>query len=148
MRFSESRYRRLFETARDGILLLNFETAQIEDANPFLDRNAWLLAKGVSGEKALGDLPIQGYWLNKNAFTELQQKGYIRYEDLPLETKQGKKLQVEFVSNVYDCDGTKVIQCNIRDITERKVAEAEYRTIIRTTMDGFLITDMQGHSLI
>lgn len=147
LRFSESRYRRLFETARDGILLLNFETAQIEDANPFLVEMLGYSLKEFQGKKLWEICPFKDVGLNKNAFAELRQKGYIRYEDLPLETKQGKKMQVEFVSNVYDCDGTKVIQCNIRDITERKVAEAEYRTIIRTTMDGFLITDIQGRFL-
>jgi PAS domain-containing protein len=38
LKVSESRYRRLFETALDGILLINAETAQIEDVNPFLMR--------------------------------------------------------------------------------------------------------------
>lgn len=147
LRFSESRYRRLFETARDGILLLNFDTAQIEDANPFLIEMLGYSLNEFQGKKLWEICPFKDIGLNKIAFAELRQNGYIRYEDLPLETKQGKKLQVEFVSNVYDCDGTKVIQCNIRDITERKLAEAEYRTIIRTTMDGFLITDMLGRFL-
>ena len=147
LRFSESRYRRLFETARDGILLLNFETAQIEDANPFLIEMLGYSLKEFQEKKLWEICPFKDVVLNKNAFVELRKKGYIRYEDLPLETKQGKKIQVEFVSNVYDCEDTKVIQCNIRDITERKVAEAEYRTIIRTTMDGFLITDMRGRFL-
>ncbi len=57
---------------------------------------------------------------NKAAFEELQDKGYIQYKDLPLETKEGKPIAVEFVSNVYKANGTKVIQCNIRNITERK----------------------------
>ena len=58
------------------------------------------------------------------AFSELQSKGYIRYEDLPLEASDGRRLHVEFVSNVYQVDQQRVIQCNIRDITARKRAEA------------------------
>ena len=60
---------------------------------------------------------------NKANFLELQEKGYIRYDDLPLEIANGRKFHVEFVSNVYQVNHHKVVQCNIRDITERKQAE-------------------------
>jgi len=36
LKFSEKRYRRLFETAQDGILILDAQTGQIADVNPFL----------------------------------------------------------------------------------------------------------------
>jgi PAS domain S-box-containing protein len=35
---SEMRYRRLFETAHDGILILDSVTGQITDVNPFLEK--------------------------------------------------------------------------------------------------------------
>ena len=57
----------------------------------------------------------------------LQKEGYVRYEDLPLETQNGKRIAVEFVCNVYQAGESKVIQCNIRDITERKAAEKKER---------------------
>ena len=60
---------------------------------------------------------------NENSFQELQQKRYVRYEDKPLETSDGRRIDVEFVSNVYEVDHQHVIQCNIRDITERKIKE-------------------------
>ncbi|MDZ7776167.1 MAG: PAS domain S-box protein, partial [Bacteroidales bacterium] len=44
--------------------------------------------------------------------------------DLPLETSDGSKILVEFVSNVYLVNNDKVIQCQIRDITARKETEA------------------------
>jgi signal transduction histidine kinase len=62
---------------------------------------------------------------NKAAFLELQEKGYIRYEDLPLQDKNGVHRQVEFVSNIYDVGDQKAIQCNIRDITERRRMERQ-----------------------
>jgi PAS domain S-box-containing protein len=65
---------------------------------------------------------------NKDNFFELQKKGYIRYEDLQLETFDGKGKHVEFVSNVYTVNDKKVIQCNIRDITERFLADKERRS--------------------
>ena len=60
---------------------------------------------------------------SREAFEALQKNEYIRYEDLPLRAKDGRLIQVEFVSNVYLVGGEKVIQCNIRDITERQQAQ-------------------------
>ena len=59
------------------------------------------------------------------AYRELQEKGYIRYEHLPLKTKSGQEVEVEFVSNVYQVDQHRVVQCNIRDITERSRLERQ-----------------------
>lgn len=120
---SEARYRRLFEAAQDGILILDAETGLITDVNPFLVK---LL--GYSHEEFLGkELWEIGLFkdieASKNAFRELQAKHYVRYRDLPLETKTGLAINVEFVSNVYGVNDKKVIQCNIRDITKRVYAE-------------------------
>lgn len=125
LRVSESRYRRLFETAQDGILLLNADTAQIEDVNPYLITmlgysHAEFLGKKLWEVGAFADISQ-----SKELFEELQAKGYVRYEYLPLKSKTGALIEVEFVSNTYDCEGIKVIQCNIRDITVRKLAERE-----------------------
>jgi diguanylate cyclase (GGDEF)-like protein/PAS domain S-box-containing protein len=124
---SEVRYRRLFETAKDGILLLDAETGQITDVNPFLQN---LL--GYSHTELLGRTlweigPFKDIAASQSAFRRLQSQEYVRYENLPLETKDGQHRQVEFVSNVYLVDDRRVIQCNIRDITDRKQTEAEIR---------------------
>ncbi len=123
LKTSELRYRRLFETARDGILILDVITLQITDANPFMTE---LL--GYSHEEFLGkELWEIGLLRNKESsqetFRKLQQEGYIRFEDLPLETRQGEPRDVEFVSNLYRENGHVVIQCNIRNIAERKTVE-------------------------
>lgn len=125
---SEARYRRLFETAQDGILILDADTGRIVDANPFLMDMLGYSHKELVGEQ-LWEI---GAWVDKEAskaaFAKLQDEGYVRYEDLPLETRDGRRVDVEFVSNVYLVDHTKVIQCNIRDITARKRAE---KTIVK-----------------
>ncbi len=120
---SETRFRRLFEAAKDGILILDADTGEITDANPFL-----LQILGYTHEQLLGkklwDLGLfQDIEACKAAFKKLQTEGYIRYGDLGLETTDRKHIDVEFVSNVYWVDHKKVIQCNIRDITERKRME-------------------------
>jgi len=123
LKISEIRYRRLFETAKDGILILDADTGRITDANPFL-----MELLGYSHAELLGKMlweigPFRDIAASRDAFRKLQRKKYIRYEDLPLETKGRRRRHVEFVSNVYRVNGTKVIQCNIRDITERHQAE-------------------------
>jgi PAS domain S-box-containing protein len=115
----EKRYRRLFESAKDGIIILNADDGIIVDVNPFL-----ISMLGYSKEnfltKHIWDIGTkENIDLSKQLFIELQDTGYVRYEDLPLEASDGRLIHVEFVSNVYLVDGDKVIQCNIRDITER-----------------------------
>jgi diguanylate cyclase (GGDEF)-like protein/PAS domain S-box-containing protein len=122
---SELRYRRLFETAKDGILLLDAETGQIFDVNPFL-QNLLGYSHTELLDKALWEIgPFKDIAASQSAFRKLQSQEYVRYENLPLETKDGQHRQVEFVSNVYLVNGRRVIQCNIRDITARKQTEAE-----------------------
>jgi PAS domain S-box-containing protein len=120
---SELRYRRLFETAQDGILLVDFKTGMILDANQFLiDLLGY--SKTDFLKKHLWDVgAFKDVVASKENFKTLQKKKYVRFEDLPIETKRGKKIEVEFVSNVYDVNGVKTIQCNIRDITDRKEIE-------------------------
>ncbi len=124
---SETRYRRLFEAARDGILILDADSGQIVDVNPFI--------KDILGypyeeflNKKLWEIGLfKDVAASKKSFLELQTRGYVRYENLPLETKDGRHIAVEFVSNVYLVDHKKVIQCNIRDISDRVRAEEELR---------------------
>jgi len=127
LRFSEMRYRRLFESAKDGIAVLNAKTGRIIDANPFL-----MDLLGYSREELLGRRlweisSFKDTELCKTAFFELQTVDYISYGDLPLETKDGRRRDVEFVSNAYLAEHERVIQCNIRDITERKRVEERLR---------------------
>ncbi len=148
LRTSEARYRRLFETAQDGILILDAATGAITDVNPFL-----LDMLGYTSEQCVGKRlwelgPFKDVKASRAAFEQLQKKEYIRYEDLPLETRDGRLIDVEFVSNAYPVDGKRVIQCNIRDVTHRKLSqeemrtsEARYRRLFETAQDGILILD-------
>ena len=120
LKISETRYRRLFETAQDGILILDAETGQISDVNPFLVEMLGYSHEDFLGKKLWEIGAFKDIEASKATFLELQSKGYVRYNDLPLETKDGRPMAVEFVSNVYLVNHHKVIQCNIRDITERK----------------------------
>ena len=124
LRFSESRYRRLFETAQDGILILNAQTAQIDDVNPYLIEMLGYSHAEFLGKKLWEVGSFADIAQSKEMFEVLKTKGYVRYKDLPLKTKADTEIEVEFVSNTYDCEGIKVIQCNIRDVSACKADQA------------------------
>ncbi|MFH0878902.1 MAG: PAS domain S-box protein, partial [Lentisphaerota bacterium] len=136
---SEKRYRRLFESAKDGILILDAETGKVVDVNPYL-----LHLLGYSYDELCGQYiwelgVFKDIAASKDAFQTLQDNEYIRYEDLPLETHDGRSIEVEFVSNVYLVDHIRIIQCNIRDITARRRSEralADSEAKMRNIMDN------------
>ena len=121
---SELRYRRLFETAQDGILILDANTGQIIDVNPFLLDLLDYPFESMIGRRLWEIGQFKDVAANQAAFGTLQTNEYIRYENLPLRTRTGREIQVEFVSNVYFVGSAKVIQCNIRDISARAEFQA------------------------
>jgi two-component system CheB/CheR fusion protein len=151
----ETRYRKLFETAKDGILILDADTGQITDVNPFL-----VELLGYSREqfieKAIWNIGLfKDMVANVDKFKELQQKEFVRYDDLPMETIDGKKINVEFISNVYEVENQKVVQCLVRDITQRKQAEEKlmlsetrYRSLFESAKDGILVLDAADGTIV
>ena len=134
VRASEVQYRRLFEAAQDGILILDAESGMVVDVNPFLVELLGFSRAAFLGKRVWELGCFKDIAANQDHFAELQQKDYIRYEDKPLEAADGRRIEVEFVSNVYPVDHKKVMQCNIRDITERKKAEQRLRRL-RTELE-------------
>jgi len=115
LNISEIRYRRLFEAAQEGILILDAERGMIMDVNKYL-----IEMLGYSREqfikKTIWDIGLfKDIVANKDNFSELQEKSYMRYKNLPLETADGRRIEVEFISSVYLVDKMKVIQCDIRE---------------------------------
>jgi PAS domain S-box-containing protein len=125
---SERQYRRLFESARDGILILDADTGKIVDANPFLAELTGYSRDAFLGKHLWEIGPFMDIAASMAAFEKLRAAEYVRYEDLPLEDCDGRKIHVEFISNVYRVGNQNVIQCNIRDITDRKLAEEQIRS--------------------
>lgn len=140
---SETCYRRLFETAKDGILLLDADTGQITDVNPFLTELLDYSREEFLGKTLWEIGPFKDIAASQVAFRKLQQKEFIRYEELPLETKNGGRADVEFVSNVYLVNDKKVIQCNIRDISERMQAKDTIRKANQEL--SLLVYELQKH---
>lgn len=154
VRRSELRYRRLFEAAHDGVLLLDPVTRKITDANPFMAQLLGYGRKELLGKELWEVGLIQGEQASHALFRELQRDNVIRREDLPLETKGGEKRITELVANLYQEDGHKVIQCNIRDVTERKHAEemlrktAAWQRLVTENIKDFAIFSLDKNGYV
>ena len=152
---SELRYRRLFENAQDGILILDFKSGKIIDANPFITNLLGFTINEVIGKELWEIGFIVDRELARKAYLELQYNNYIRYEDLPLQHKNGQMIDVEFISNVYNVGLEKVIQCNIRDVSDRLLlsktlnqSELRYRRLFESAQDGILILDFKSGKIV
>jgi len=147
LRASELSYRRLFEAAKDGILILDVDTGRITDVNPFLYKLLGF-SRGEMVGKTVGELsPFKDIESNQVMLERLQKDRYVRYENLPLETRDGRKIAVEFVSNVYQAGDCNVIQCNVRDITERRQAETvsiRLAAIVESSDDAIIGKDLNS----
>ena len=135
LRISEIRYRRLFEAARDGILILDTSHGRITDANPFMVELLGYAHDEFVGKELWQIGLLHDESESKTMVRELKEKGYVRYENLPLETITGRKVEVEVVANVYQEDHQTVIQCNIRDITARSLLEQKTKEQAKALAD-------------
>src|SRR5262245_41926591 len=149
LRESEHRYRRLFETAREGILILDSDTRRITDANPFITELLGYTREELIGKDLFEIGLLRDEQESQAAFRRLREERFISHENLPLQTKAGQRLEVEVVANLYQENGRSVIQAHIRDIAERKRAEAalresetKYHTLFDSMDEGYSIIQM------
>jgi PAS domain S-box-containing protein len=146
-RASEIRYRRLFETAHDGVLLVDPATRKIVDANPFMTKLLGYPHRQLVGKELFEIGLLKDKVASQEMFLKLKRKREIRYEDLPLESRRGEHQEVEVVANLYAEDGHHIIQCNIRDITARKKIErdlAEKARLLDLSHDAIIVRDVAG----
>jgi len=130
LRDSETRYRRLFQTAKDGILILDAVTGKITDANAFMSGLVGVESGGLIGKELFEIGMFTDIEENKRAFLQLQNTCYLRHDHLPIRNQRGESVEVEFVANVYHEGDRLVAQCNVRDITQRSLLEKQ---IVRQT---------------
>jgi PAS domain S-box-containing protein len=139
LRISEVRYRRLFETAQDGIMIVDKRTGAIVDVNPSMASIMGLSQEAFLG-KRVSDLEFLRTIMSQHeALSEMQKRKYIRYKDLPLRTFDDRLIYVEFISTVYQVNNREVMQLNIREITDLVEAERE-RDELSTKLSHYLAT--------
>ncbi len=147
---SESRYRRLFEAAQDGILLLDATTGLIEDVNPCLVRMLGYPRDDFLGRKLCETRPFADTALVRERLAPLQFQDFVRCENLPLTTACGDAIEVEFVCNAYECEGTRFIRCSLRDISGQKKVEDQLlfaASVFTHAREGIMITAPDGSIL-
>jgi PAS domain S-box-containing protein len=147
VRVSEIRYRRLFEAAHDGVLLIDAATRKITDANPFMTKLLGYPHDQLVGKELFEIGLLKDEAASREIFKKLKIEHEIRYENLPLASQDGRHQEVEVVANLYQENGHAVIQCNIRDITERKHTEqelAEKARLLDLSHDAIIVRDMKG----
>jgi len=147
---TEEKYRCLFETASDGIVLLEKREGKITNANPATEKLLGYTEKESIGNK-LQDI---GVVLDTNDFQTVMQtlnkSGIINYRNVKVETKSGQNIDTE----IYLVDRAKSVQCNIRDITELKktqetlrASEELFRHYLEYAPDGVYMSDVKGNFL-
>ncbi len=147
---SEVRYRRIFETATDGIVLLEKCEGHIVHTNP-----AAVKMLGYSEAEYIGKmLQDVGVPIDMSDFPmimeSLNKSGILNYEDVPIKSKSGQEIQAD----VYMVNRAKLAQCNIRDISERKKADSILKeekkfieNALNTLKDIFFVFDLEGRFL-
>jgi PAS domain S-box-containing protein len=132
---SEVRYRRIFECAQDGILILDVDTGAITEANPFMAHMLGYPIVELVGRQLWQIGLMRDASASQSMVRELRSKGFAGYENLPLRNKDGGQIEVEVVATLYQEDRNAVIQCNIHDITERRRLEEKTQEQARSLAD-------------
>jgi diguanylate cyclase (GGDEF)-like protein/PAS domain S-box-containing protein len=139
---ADLRYRRLFETVQEGILILDASTGEIIDINPALEKMLGYSREEFLGKKLWENVAFKDIEAFQTAFRELHEKEYIRYDDLPLETKDGQITDVELIFNAYFVGPQRVIQCNLRAINEQKQAHALLQAVYKIAIAAETTKDL------
>jgi len=147
---SEADFMRLFESAKYGILLIDPETGEITFANQTFFGMSGYSQSEVVGKKLWEARPFSEIDVGRIVFRELQGQDSIYYDDLPFETKGGSRFSMELICGIHLVGGKKVIQCNIRNVTERRWreeelwrAESRFRELFEHAAIGMAIEDLQ-----
>ncbi len=139
---AEVRYQRLFETAKDGMLVFDAETEKLTDVNPF-----FLELTGYGREQLIGCRLSEMEALRDargatRIVSEARSQEVVRYEDVSLITIDERRIDVELVANRYSVGGQPVVQVNLRDVTKRNQAlrellesEGRFRLLVDSVRD-------------
>lgn len=137
-RAAESKYRRLFEAAKDGIMVVDADTGEVNDVNPFFVELFGFSRTESIGKQFWNTQPLEEIDGVQAAFERLQREHVVRFPDVTLKTKDHRQIDVEVVANVYKEGPRRVAQFNIRDITQRKQFDRQLQQTAQLESLGLL----------
>ncbi len=150
LRESENRFRNIFTSAIDGILIADVETMKLIMGNPAIERmlgydHEEILNLGVNDihpADVLSDIVAD---FNKQLAGEIE---FV--SDVPVKRKDGSVFYADINAAPITIDGRACLMGLFRDITERKQSEDALRqaaTVFESSHDGAIITDLAGRIL-
>ena len=137
-RAAEARFRRLFESARDGIVIVDKSSGEILDINPYAEQLFGYSRQELLGQRlweieAARDTPGL-----RAALEQTRDQQATRFADMSFKTRNGGAIQTEITGDVYCEEDRRAIQLNIRDVTERRRFESELQETQKLESLGLL----------
>ena len=124
---AEVQYRRLFESAKDGIIVLESPSGVVVDVNPFFLELSRYPRTEIVGKRFSELRPFLNAEQGRRLVSETLQEGAARYDSVLLHARDGRESIVEIIANGYRVKDRALIQVNIRDVTERRRMEEDLR---------------------
>jgi diguanylate cyclase (GGDEF)-like protein/PAS domain S-box-containing protein len=125
LKASEIRYRRLFETAPYGVLVLDAETGVVVDVNAAACQLLACEPEDIIEHPLWSLRAFRNAAATKSQFRDVVLQPHVRYDDLPIEMPEGAIKHVELVSTLFLADSKPFVQCILHDITDRIEREQE-----------------------
>ncbi|HEV2448046.1 MAG TPA: CheR family methyltransferase, partial [Candidatus Sulfopaludibacter sp.] len=121
---AEARYRRMFEMAKDGIVIADAVTGEIVDSNPHVTRMFGYQRPSLVGVRFWESDLFRGSELNESFAGQLHEHEAV-HRSLQLPSESGEQIAVDVVASLYSEGDRRVIQFNIRDMSGRRRMEGQ-----------------------
>lgn len=152
LRESERKFRTIFESANDCLLLLSMD-GRIVDINGVGHSRLGYTKEEMIG-RTIAEFDTPEFMPRvPERIRRIMEDGQAQFESAHL-CKDGRVMPVEVGCRIIEIDGEPFCFSVIRDITERKEMtdrmrerDAMYRAVFETAVNGFWVTDMQGRFL-
>ena len=126
---SQARYGSLFKSAKDGIVIVDAASGRIIEVNPAIVTLLACSPEDLVGREIWETGVFRDIASSRWAFEHLAGEDEVHYDEVSLIRKDGAAIPVEFTGTAYCAGESRVVQCNIRDIGERKRLEEQLRQV-------------------
>ncbi|MGE5646304.1 MAG: PAS domain-containing protein [Acidobacteriota bacterium] len=129
LKASEALFRELFQASfnstTQGLLLVDGDTGDILEINPFLSGLLGCTREDVAGKKLWESPQFRAIAQDRKAF--LQRRSDLELEDVTLKDASGHELPAALTRSLYQAGGRTLIQFNIHDLSFRRSLEEQLR---------------------